>query len=51
MSLVMPLAWGLSRCEQKGYLLVIGLEFGTRREMERALTTESFVNEWRHLRK
>ena len=39
----MLLARGLGNPGQKGYLLVIGLGFGIRREMERALITESFV--------
>ena len=41
-SLVMHLAQGLVSLGRKVYPLVIGLEFGMRRDMERALITESF---------
>ena len=41
--MAMLMDWGLGRPVQKGYLLVIGLEFGMSREMERALITERFV--------
>ena len=39
----MLMAQGLGRLGQKVYPLVIGLEFGNRRDMERALITEIFV--------
>ena len=41
--MVMPLDQGLGHRGRKGYPLVIGLEFGNRRDMERALITEIFV--------
>ena len=39
----MLLDCGLDRPVQKGYLLVIGLDFGMRRDMEQGLITASFV--------
>ena len=47
----MPLARGLGCSGRKGYPLVIGLEFGMRRDMELSLISKGFAIEWRHLMK